>query len=424
MDRMTLAFIYRSLKEILANQQKILDSQSAVAKAVDSHGKDLKDFAREHKKLRKTRASKESVKALREDVDKLKADQLPLDLLFEDPAPAAAPIAETQQLPKKKRKLSSANEAIIQLADPPEASSNQPQNVPDIQPQKILDSQAALAKAVDSHGKALKEHAREHKKLRKTWASKESVKTLREDVDKLKADQLPLDLLFEDPAPAAAPIAETQQLPKNKRKLPSANEAIIQLADPLEAFSSQPQDVPDIQPVQVQAPVTVAEQQETGNQSEVPQKILDSQAALAKAVDSHGKALKEHAREHKKLRKTWASKESVKTLREDVDKLKADQLPLDLLFEDPAPAAAPIAETQQLPKNKRKLPSANEAIIQLADPLEAFSSQPQDVPDIQPVQVQAPVTVAEQQETGNQSEVPVHTEDQGTIHVPMQTNEA
>lgn len=65
-----------------------------MAKAVDSHGKALKELAREHKKLHKTRASKEFVKALREDVDKLKADQLPLDLLFEDPAPAAALVAE------------------------------------------------------------------------------------------------------------------------------------------------------------------------------------------------------------------------------------------------------------------------------------------------------------------------------------------
>nr|XP_016443779.1 PREDICTED: serine/threonine-protein kinase PkaA-like [Nicotiana tabacum] len=119
-----------------------------------------------------------------------------------------------------------------------------------------------------------------------------------------------------------------------------------------------------------------------------------------------------------------SSWESVKEIRAYVDRLKADQLPLDLLLEDPAPAAVPAAEplqeqTQRLPKKKRKLPSADEVIIQLADPPEASSSQPQDVPEIQPVQVQAPVPAAEQQETGNQSEIPAHTKDPGTTDDPM-----
>ncbi|XP_075075744.1 uncharacterized protein LOC142162809 [Nicotiana tabacum] len=131
------------------------------------------------------------------------------------------------------------------------------------------------------------------------------------------------------------------------------------------------------------------------------EKIISTQGAMAKAVDSHGKALKEIAREHKKLRKTRASKKSVKELRADVDKLMADQMPLDLLFGDPAPVAAPVVEpqqeqTQRLPRKKRKLPSADEAIIRLAYPQEVSSSQPQVSLDIQPVQVQAPVPAAEQ----------------------------
>ncbi|XP_070002855.1 uncharacterized protein [Nicotiana sylvestris] len=136
------------------------------------------------------------------------------------------------------------------------------------------------------------------------------------------------------------------------------------------------------------------------------EKIISTQGALAKAVDSHGKARKELAREHKKLRKTRASKESVKELRADVDKLMADQMPLDLLFGDRAPAVALVVEpqqeqTQRLPRKKRKLPSADEAVIRLTDPQEVSFSQPQVALDIQPVQVQTQVPAAEQQETEN-----------------------
>nr|XP_009768240.1 PREDICTED: uncharacterized protein LOC104219284 [Nicotiana sylvestris] len=67
----------------------------------------------------------------------------------------------------------------------------------------------------------------------------------------------------------------------------------------------------------------------------------------------------------------------------------------DLLFEDPAPAVVPAAEpqqeqTQRPPKKNRKLP----------------------------------ILAAEQKDTGNQSEVPVHTEDSGTTDDPMQTDTA
>ena len=50
-----------ALKDILDNQKKILDTQKVLTEAVDSHGKALKELARE---MRKTRASKESVKEL------------------------------------------------------------------------------------------------------------------------------------------------------------------------------------------------------------------------------------------------------------------------------------------------------------------------------------------------------------------------
>ncbi|XP_070017978.1 uncharacterized protein [Nicotiana sylvestris] len=141
------------------------------------------------------------------------------------------------------------------------------------------------------------------------------------------------------------------------------------------------------------------------------EKIMRTQDALTKAVDSHGKALTELAKEHKKMRKSKASKESVKVLRTDVDKLLADQMPLDLLFGDPAPVAAPVPQTQheqeqapKPPRKKRKLPSSVGAVIELAEPQETPSS---DAPIIQSVQEQAPVPAAEKQKIGNQSEVPL-----------------
>lgn len=44
---------------------------------------------------------------------------------------------------------------------------------------------------------------------------------------------------------------------------------------------------------------------------------MRAQDALNKAEDSHGKALKKLANEHRKMRKSRASKESVKVLRTD-----------------------------------------------------------------------------------------------------------
>nr|XP_016460565.1 PREDICTED: mucin-7-like [Nicotiana tabacum] len=119
-----------------------------------------------------------------------------------------------------------------------------------------------------------------------------------------------------------------------------------------------------------------------------------SQVTLTKAIDSHSKALKELAREHKMLRKTRASKESVKELRAD------------------------------RPPKRRKIPRADDAIIQLADPPEASSSQPQDVSVPHPVEVQAQVPVEAEQTTGNQSKVPEHIVDPGTTNDPTQTDTA
>nr|XP_016450879.1 PREDICTED: uncharacterized protein LOC107775641 [Nicotiana tabacum] len=76
---------------ILTTMKKILDTQKVLTDAVASHSQSLKELAREHKKLRMMQASKESVKVLRVDVDRLKEDQLPLDLLLDDPMPTAHP---------------------------------------------------------------------------------------------------------------------------------------------------------------------------------------------------------------------------------------------------------------------------------------------------------------------------------------------
>lgn len=120
-----------ALKEILANQKKILDTQKVLTDVVNSHNKALKELVKEHKKLRKTQASKESVKELMDEVDRMKADHLPLDLLLQDLVPAAHPQPEqSQRPPKRKRMIPQADDAVIQLADPPETSSSQPQDAP------------------------------------------------------------------------------------------------------------------------------------------------------------------------------------------------------------------------------------------------------------------------------------------------------
>ena len=140
-------------------------------------------------------------------------------------------------------------------------------------------------------------------------------------------------------------------------------------------------------------------------------KILDNQKKLIDVVDSHGKALKELAREAKKMRKTRASKESVKELLVEVERLKVDHLPLDLLLHDPAPAAQPQPEqSERPPKRKRVIPQSDDAVIQLVDPSETSSSQPQDAAQ-EPVQAQVPI--AKPQITGSQSQVLEHREHPG-----------
>lgn len=119
---------------------------------------------------------------------------------------------------------------------------------------------------------------------------------------------------------------------------------------------------------------------------------------MTKAVESQGNALKKLAKEHKKMRKSRASKESVKVLRANVDKLLADQLPLELSFEDSAPpAVAPEPQQEQAPR-PRKLPNTEGVVIELLETQEIPSG---DAPSIQAVHDQAPGPATEQQETRN-----------------------
>ncbi|XP_075110883.1 uncharacterized protein LOC142181618 [Nicotiana tabacum] len=114
--------IEETLKTLLANQEKILATQAALTKAVDAQGKALKELARKHKKMRKSTASKKEVKELRAEVDKLKADQLPLDLFCDESAPPPAVVVQEPQQeeeprhPRKKRKLSSTKGVVIEVA--------------------------------------------------------------------------------------------------------------------------------------------------------------------------------------------------------------------------------------------------------------------------------------------------------------------
>lgn len=91
---------------------------------------------------------------------------------------------------------------------------------------------------------------------------------------------------------------------------------------------------------------------------------------ILEAVGTHGKALEEMPKETKKLRKTRASKESVKELRVEVEKIKAaDHLPLDLLLHEQPPAAQTEPEQEQemerAPKRRMVIPQTDDAVIEL-----------------------------------------------------------
>ncbi|XP_070017981.1 uncharacterized protein [Nicotiana sylvestris] len=109
-----------TLKELLENQKKLLENQKLILDDVGSHGKALKDLTKETKKLRKTPALKESVKELRVEVERLKVDHLPLDLLLHDLALAAQPEPEqeTERPSKRKRVIPHADDVVIELEDP------------------------------------------------------------------------------------------------------------------------------------------------------------------------------------------------------------------------------------------------------------------------------------------------------------------
>ncbi|XP_019257855.1 PREDICTED: PERQ amino acid-rich with GYF domain-containing protein 2-like [Nicotiana attenuata] len=158
------------------------------------------------------------------------------------PSTSADPeIPSSRAYPTTSSKLSILTTTVeAQLAPPPPQV---PQSIEDalkeilVNQKKIIDNQKVLADAVDSHS---------------------------------KADKLPLDLLLHDPAPEAYPQPEqSQRPPKRKRMIPRADDAVIKLADPPEASSSQPQDASQ-ELVQVQAQVPAVEQHAIGNQFEVP----------------------------------------------------------------------------------------------------------------------------------------------------------
>ncbi|XP_019241213.1 PREDICTED: RNA polymerase II degradation factor 1-like [Nicotiana attenuata] len=166
---------------------------------------------------------------------------------------------------------------------------------------------------------------------------------------------------------------------------------------------------------------TSVEAQSVPPQPQLPQSVedtlkelLDNQKLILEAVDSHGKALKELTKETKKLRKTRASKESVKELRADVEKMKVDHSTFDLLLHDPGPAAQPEPEreTKRPAKRRRVIPRADDAVIELEDPQGGSSSQPQIPVQAQDlIHAQVPV---ETQNSGSQPQVPEQTEDPGT----------
>ncbi|XP_070005302.1 uncharacterized protein, partial [Nicotiana sylvestris] len=117
-------------------------------------------------------------------------------------------------------------------------------------------------------------------------------------------------------------------------------------------------------------------------------KDVERMCAQCLEFGAHGKALEKLAREYKKLRKQKASKESVAQLRVHVDKMLADQMPLDLLFEDPSgePAAMQPQAEEDRPRKKRKLPCTEGIVIEVAPAQVGPSSnadvEPSSVPPV------------------------------------------
>ncbi|XP_070022404.1 uncharacterized protein [Nicotiana sylvestris] len=94
--------------------------------------------------------------------------------------------------------------------------------------------------------KTLKELSKYTKKLNKTWASKESVKEFRGEVEKMKTtDHLHLEVLLHDQPPAAqieqVPENEIERAPKRRRMIPQVDDLEIELEETEGVASGQPQ---------------------------------------------------------------------------------------------------------------------------------------------------------------------------------------
>lgn len=62
--------VEESLKELLDNQKKLLYNQKKIMDTLVTQGKSIQDRGRQVKKMKKTRASKDSVAQLKKDVDR------------------------------------------------------------------------------------------------------------------------------------------------------------------------------------------------------------------------------------------------------------------------------------------------------------------------------------------------------------------
>lgn len=86
----------------------LLDNQKLIMDALKAQGKAIKDLDKQAKKIKKTQASKVSVKMLRKEIEAIRStEDIPLDLILEEPVPAAqavqAPEQEADREPIRRR---------------------------------------------------------------------------------------------------------------------------------------------------------------------------------------------------------------------------------------------------------------------------------------------------------------------------------
>nr|XP_009791504.1 PREDICTED: uncharacterized protein LOC104238743 [Nicotiana sylvestris] len=189
----------------------------------------------------------------------------------------------------------------------------------------------------------------------------------------LKVEKRKFDVKVKAKAPLSWYSLQGDENPKGKGSKGKSTTSVGQSEEPVVVVTTQ-------QPSSTlaQQPPSTSAQQPLSTSADLPPgpSTLAAQSAppLPQVPPSIEDALNDILDNQKKILDTQ------KELRVEVDRLKADHLPLDLLLHDPVPIAHPQPmQSERPPKRKRMIPSSDDAVIQLTDPPETSSSQPQDV---------------------------------------------